>query len=67
MDLSQNDPRFSDFQNVKRRFFALRNGIIADTLRRAGDPHTIIFGLTLPQLREVAEATGKDDALAALL
>ena len=67
MEISKEDPRFNEFQNVKRRFFALRNGIVADTLRQAGDPHRIIFGLTLPQLREVADATGHDNALAAVL
>lgn len=67
MDISKEDPRFNEFQNVKRRFFALRNGIITDTLRRGGDPHRIIFGLTLPQLREVADATPADNALAAAL
>lgn len=67
MDISQNDPRFNDFQNVKRRFFALRNGIVADVLRKGGDPHTIIFGLTLPQLREVADATGVDNVMADVL
>lgn len=65
MDLKNEDPGFSAMQNVKRRFFALRNGIVADTLRRAGDPHRIIFGLTLPQLAEIASSlTGNTDALA---
>jgi 3-methyladenine DNA glycosylase AlkD len=54
-------------QNVKRRFFALRNGIIADTLRKAGSPHHVIFGLTLPQLVEVAQATGQSKELAQML
>jgi 3-methyladenine DNA glycosylase AlkD len=67
MKLDENNPQFSAMQNVKRRFFALRNGIIADTLRKAGDPHHVIFGLTLPQLVEVSEATGQNKELAQLL
>lgn len=47
--------RFSTLQQVKRRFFAMRNGIIADTLRKAGSPYSIIFGLNFPQLREIAD------------
>lgn len=54
-------------QNAKRRMFALRNGIIADVLRRAGDPHRIIFGLNLPQLAEIASLTGPDAGLAEAL
>jgi 3-methyladenine DNA glycosylase AlkD len=67
MKLDENNPQFNAMQNVKRRFFALRNGIIADTLRKAGDPHHVIFGLTLPQLVEVAQATGQNKDLAQML
>lgn len=67
MDLSHNDPRFNEIQNIKRKFFALRNGVIADTMRRAGDPHRIIFGLTLPQLKEVSESIGVDSGIADVL
>lgn len=31
-----------------------RNGIISDTLRKAGMPYSIIFGLQLPQLAAIA-------------
>lgn len=55
---------FNPLQTVKRRFFAMRNGIIADTLRRAGSPYRIIFGLNLPQLKEIADMTGSNAALA---
>lgn len=33
---------------------AYRNGIVADTLRKAGQPYGVIFGLQLPQLSEIA-------------
>lgn len=45
---------FNDMQTVKRNFFAMRNGVIADTLRRSGSPFRIIFGLNLPQISEIA-------------
>lgn len=44
-------------QTVKRRLFAMRNGIIADVYRKAGSPYRIIFGLNLPQIVEIAAET----------
>lgn len=46
--------QFNDFQQIKRQLYAMRNGIIADTLRRAGSTHRLIFGVNLPQLSEIA-------------
>ncbi len=67
MIINKEDPAFGKMQNVKRRFFALRNGDIADTLRKAGSPYRIIFGLQLPQIVEVASASGIDMELAEAL
>lgn len=58
---------FNEMQTVKRHFFAMRNGIIADTLRRAGSPFKIIFGLNLPQLMDIAESTPHSAELATRL
>jgi len=58
---------FNEMQTVKRHFFAMRNGIIADTLRHAGSPFKIIFGLNLPQLIEIAESTPHSAELATRL
>jgi len=55
---------FNTLQEVKRRFFAMRNGVIADTMRRAGSPHRIIFGLNLPQIADVAREYYGDTDLA---
>lgn len=55
---------FNDMQMVKRRFFAMRNGVIADMLRRAGSPYRIIFGLNLPQIAEIAADCGRNASLA---
>lgn len=60
-------PRYNDMQTVKRHFFAMRNGIIADTLRRAGSPFRIIFGLNLPQIVEIAAETPHTPELAEAL
>lgn len=64
MDISVLDSSKNEMQNVKQRFFALRNGMLADMLRQGGSPYRIIFGLNLPQLREIAAVFGANDALA---
>ena len=58
------DDKYNDLQKVKRHFFAMRNGIIADTLRKAGSHFRIIFGLNLPQIVEIASATPHTASLA---
>ncbi len=56
--------QFNPLQQIKREFFALRNGIIADTLRKAGSPFKIIFGLNLPQISMIASQKGEDEEMA---
>ena len=51
-------------KNIKKSFFAYRNGVIADRLRNAGDCHKVIFGLNIPQLVEIANATGQNANIA---
>lgn len=54
-----------ELREAKQQFFALRNGLLADTLRKqCALPHKLIFGLNIIQLREIATAAGKDGALA---
>ncbi len=55
---------FNDMQTVKRNFFAMRNGMIADALRKGGSPFRIIFGLNLPQISEIAAKWAPDTQLA---
>lgn len=64
MDIKQLDEDKTQIQLVKQRFFAMRNGIVADVLRRGGSPYRIIFGLNLPQLKEIATVFGYDKELA---
>lgn len=51
-------------RQIKSDFFSLRNGEIADTLRKAGNPYKIIFGLQMPQLEQIAAKSGKSVELA---
>ncbi|MGM9864115.1 MAG: DNA alkylation repair protein [Lepagella sp.] len=48
-------------KEIKQQFMAYRNGVIADTLRQAGWPHKVIFGLNLPQLTEIARTLSSPD------
>lgn len=41
-------------QRAKRCMFSMRNGVVADALRKGGCPFQIIFGVNLPQLTEIA-------------
>lgn len=50
---------------TKQRMFALRNGLLADGLRRHyGATYTVVFGLMLPQIKEIAARCGKNQRLA---
>lgn len=42
----------------------MRNGAIADSMRKAGAPYRIIFGLNIPQIAEIARDFGPDRELA---
>ncbi len=55
---------YNNMQQIKRRIFAMRNGIVADALRKAGSPYRYIMGVNLPQLKEIASEYGTDAALA---
>lgn len=50
---------------IRKAFFAMRNGLIADTLRKGGLEQKYIFGLQLPQIKDMAvkfTPTNKSDA-----
>ena len=55
---------FNEMQKVKRAFFTMRNGALADNMRRQGANYRIIFGVNLPQLIEIAKVTPHDASLA---
>lgn len=59
--------QFNKMQTLKRRFFAMRNGLLADQMRRAGSNFRIIFGLNIIQLNEIAADYGHDAEFAAML
>lgn len=47
-------PEFNAMQKVKRRFFAMRNGDLAQQMKERGASYRINFGLNLPQVSEIA-------------
>lgn len=56
-----------DLQSIKKDFFVFRNGIVADTLRKAGMPHRVIFGLQIPQIAAIAKDLTPSSKLAEAL
>lgn len=55
----------TNLQGIKRQFMAYRNGIVSDTLRRAGmDCYKVIFGLNVPQLAHIAGTLRQSTELA---
>lgn len=45
----------------------MRNGVVAETLRNAGDCHNVIFGLQLPDLTAIARELEPSEELAEAL
>ena len=42
-------------RGIRKEFFAFRNGIVADKLRKAGDPHSMIMGCLLVDVVGIAQ------------
>lgn len=45
----------STIPEIKKEFFAYRNGIVSDMLRKNGDPHTFIMGCQLVDVMSIAQ------------
>lgn len=45
---------FNTIPEIKKEFFAYRNGIVADTLRKNGDPHQFIMGCQLVDIMSIS-------------
>lgn len=58
---------FSPMQQLKRSLYAMRNGIVADSLRRSGCPYRLIFGVSLPQMVDIARQFVPDADMAETL
>lgn len=58
---------YNRMQEIKREMYAMRNGIVADALRKAGSPYRFIMGVNLPQLKEIAARQERDSVLVAEL
>lgn len=46
-----------NLREIRKEFFAFRNGIVADKLRKAGDPHPVIMGCLLVDVQAIAQRT----------
>ena len=57
-------------REIRKEFFAFRNGIVADKLRKAGDPHGMIMGCLLVDVQAIAararESIGETEQLVAI-
>ena len=42
-------------RGIRKEFFAFRNGIVADKLRKAGDPHSVIMGCLLVDVQAIVQ------------
>ncbi len=66
MDITLQD----HLRKIRKEFFAFRNGIIADKLRKAGDPHSMIMGCLLVDIQSITQRAkdtiGNDEQLAAI-
>lgn len=51
-------------REIKHDFMAFRNGIIADSLRKVGYDHEIIFGLQIPDISNIARKHNPSKPLA---
>ena len=47
-------------REIRKEFFAFRNGIIADKLRKAGDPHSMIMGCLLADVTAIVQRTREE-------
>lgn len=52
---------------IRKQFFAYRNGIVADTLRKNGDPHHLIMGCQMTDVATIARTISPDKHLAEAL
>ena len=55
------------YKKIKRDFFSLRNGILADSLKKSYSQDKIIFGLNAPQFMDLAKFYPKNLELAGTL
>ncbi len=49
------DPIKDNSREMRKEFFAFRNGIVADKLRKAGDPHPVMMGCLLVDIQAIAQ------------
>lgn len=55
------------FNQIKKEFYSLRNGLVATAIKSEYPEGTMIFGLMIPQIKQIASNYKKDLQLASLL
>lgn len=60
MIVDNNSPVTGAVQAMKQAFFACRNGVVADALRAAGDPHRYIMGCQLTDVASIVSQFSQD-------
>lgn len=56
MDCDSSAVPSAEAAELRRRLYAMKNGVVADALRAGGCPYRMIWGLNLPQLVEIADS-----------
>lgn len=51
-------------RQTRQTFFAYRNGVVADSLKKAGDPHTFVMGCQLADIISLAASLQQSPELA---
>ncbi len=54
-------------RTIRHDLYAHRNGVVADALRKAGDPHRVISGCQLADIKQVTQSVVPDCTLALTL
>lgn len=66
MIVDNNSPVTGAVQAMKQAFFACRNGVVADALRAAGDPHRYIMGCQLTDVASIVSQLSRNSQLSQL-
>lgn len=53
-----------EIKEIKHYFFAHRNGVTADVLKRGGSRFSVIFGVEVPAISRLAQSIGYNHSLA---
>ena len=52
--------KMDKLQEIKKELYRYRNGIISESLKKLYGPDIVVFGLLIPQIKEIAAKYSKD-------